>query len=158
MRYSFDDPAADSTPATQYFEILGNRAIYHDGWVAACFHGRVPWIRTARRVRRHRTWELYRIADDFSQGMDLAEQHPDKLAELKALFDAEARSTTSTRSATQQWPARCPPTGRACSAIAARYLLRRACAHARNGDTSLKNTSFELRARFRSRRAAHKAW
>ncbi len=46
MRYSFDDAAAPSRRTTQYFEILGNRAIYHDGWVAACFHGRLPWVRS----------------------------------------------------------------------------------------------------------------
>ena len=59
-------PAGDTT---QYFEILGNRAIYHDGWVAACFHGRVPWIRSqALAFGEAERWELYRIADDFSQG------------------------------------------------------------------------------------------
>ena len=54
---------------TQYFEILGNRAIYHDGWVAACFHGRVPWVRSqAVPFGEEERWELYRITDDFSQG------------------------------------------------------------------------------------------
>ena len=42
MAYSFDDADAPSNHHTQYFEMFANRAIYHDGWVAACFHGRVP--------------------------------------------------------------------------------------------------------------------
>jgi len=93
MRYSFDDPAAPSTRTTQYFEMFGNRAIYHDGWIASCFHGRLPWVR-AQAVSFGDTerWELYNIAEDFSQGVDLAEQFPDKLAELQALFDREARA------------------------------------------------------------------
>jgi arylsulfatase A-like enzyme len=93
MGYSFDDPDAPSAHVTQYFEILGNRALYHDGWVACCFHGRVPWIRSQALPfgEGHEKWELYRIADDFSQADDLAAQHPEKLAELQALFDVEAR-------------------------------------------------------------------
>ena len=93
MRYSFDDPHADSRRTTQYFEIFGNRAVYHEGWIASCFHGRLPWIRTQRPnpFGDAERWELYRLADDFSQGVDLAEQCPDKLAELKTVFDAEAR-------------------------------------------------------------------
>ena len=47
MRYCFTEPAAKSRRQTQYFEILGNRAIYHEGWIASCFHGRLPWIRFA---------------------------------------------------------------------------------------------------------------
>jgi arylsulfatase A-like enzyme len=93
MGYSFDDGGAPSTHVTQYFEILGNRAIYHDGWVACCFHGRVPWIRTQALPfgDGHETWELYRIADDFSQAVDLAAAYPEKLTELRELFDVEAR-------------------------------------------------------------------
>ena len=91
MRYSFDDAAAGSRRTTQYFEILGNRAIYHDGWVAACFHGRLPWVRSqAIPFGEAERWELYRIDDDFSQGRDLATEHPDRLVELRALFDREA--------------------------------------------------------------------
>ena len=93
MRYSFNDAAAPSTRTTQYFEILGNRAIYHDGWIAACFHGRVPWIRSQALPfgEGHERWELYRISDDFSQDVDIAAEYPDKLNELQELFDAEAR-------------------------------------------------------------------
>lgn len=92
MRYSFDNAEADSRRTTQYFEILGNRAIYHDGWIASCFHGRLPWIRThGEPFGDTERWELYHLADDFSQGLDLATIHPDKLDELKAVFDSEAR-------------------------------------------------------------------
>ncbi len=92
LLYSFDDAEAADTHTTQYFEILGNRAIYHDGWMASCFHGRVPWIRLAAFEfdGPQEQWELYNIAEDFSQSNDLAGQHPEKLAELRALFDAEA--------------------------------------------------------------------
>ncbi len=93
MRYSFDDADAAGRRTTQYFEIFGNRAVYHQGWMASCFHGRLPWVRTQRSAAfgDAERWELYHLADDFSQGVDLAAQHPDKLAELKAVFDAEAR-------------------------------------------------------------------
>ena len=93
MRYSFDDGAAAGRRVTQYFEIFGNRAVYQQGWMASCFHGRLPWIRTQRGVPFGATerWELYHLDDDFSQGVDLAGEYPDKLAELKAVFDAEAR-------------------------------------------------------------------
>lgn len=91
--YSFDAADAPSTRTTQYFEILGNRAIYHDGWMASCFHGRVPWLRfvSTEFDGPQERWELYDIANDFSQGHDLSAQHPKKLAELQALFDVEAR-------------------------------------------------------------------
>ncbi|ORX03544.1 arylsulfatase [Mycobacterium szulgai] len=92
MRYSFDSAAADSRRTTQYFEIFGNRAVYQQGWIASCFHGRLPWVRTGSHpFGDTERWELYHLSDDFSQGVDLAEQYPDKLAELKAVFDAEAR-------------------------------------------------------------------
>ncbi len=93
MRYSFDDAAAASRRTTQYFEIFGNRAVYQDGWIASCFHGRLPWVRAQRATPFGDTerWELYHVADDFSQGIDLAAQLPDKLAELQAVFDTEAQ-------------------------------------------------------------------
>ena len=92
MVYSFADKDAASRHTTQYFEILGNRGIYHDGWIASCFHGRVPWIRSqSLPFGAEETWELYNVADDFSQSEDLAAEHPEKLRELQALFDQEAR-------------------------------------------------------------------
>ena len=93
MLTTFDDAHAPSNHRTQYFEILGNRAIYHDGWVAACFHGRLPWIRLAgfEFDGPQEVWELYDITNDFSQSVDLAAREPERLAELQQLFDSEAR-------------------------------------------------------------------
>ncbi|MEQ1699418.1 MAG: arylsulfatase, partial [Ilumatobacteraceae bacterium] len=92
MGYTFDDAAAPSTHHSQYFEILGNRAMYHDGWIASCFHGRLPWIRLQgfEFDGPQEQWELYHVADDFSQAVDLAAERPDKLAELQALFHEHA--------------------------------------------------------------------
>ena len=92
MAYSFDDAAAASRRTNQYFEILGNRAIYADGWMASCFHGRLPWIRLQGLDfdGPQERWELYNIAEDFSQAVDLAATHPEKLAELQALFHRQA--------------------------------------------------------------------
>jgi arylsulfatase len=72
--------------------MFGNRAIYHDGWIASCFHGRVPWNRFGMQpfFGEQEKWELYNIAEDFSQGVDLATTHPDKLDELLDLFHSEA--------------------------------------------------------------------
>ena len=92
MAYTFADRDVASRHTTQYFEILGNRAIYHDGWIASCFHGRVPWIRSkSMPFGADERWELYNVADDFSQSVDLAAEHPEKLNALQVLFDQEAR-------------------------------------------------------------------
>jgi arylsulfatase len=89
---TFADASTPSTHATQYFEILGNRAIYHDGWMASCFHGRLPWIRFAgfEFDGEQEVWELYHVAEDFSQSVDLAAKHPEKLRQLQELFEQEA--------------------------------------------------------------------
>ena len=82
-----------STRTTQYFEILGNRAVYHDGWIASCFHGRVPWIRMQAFEfdGPDEQWELYDVTRDFSQSVDLAAEHPERLAAMQQLFDDEAK-------------------------------------------------------------------
>ena len=92
MKYSFDNASIPSTHTSQYFEILGNRAIYNDGWIASCFHGRLPWIRLQgfEFDGPQERWELYNIEKDFSQAVDLADTHPEKLKELQALFDKQA--------------------------------------------------------------------
>ena len=92
MAYSFAAPTAPSSHVTQYFEILGNRAIYHDGWMASCFHGRVPWVRLVGMPfdGEQERWELYDITTDFSQAVDLAAQYPEKLVELQEIFHREA--------------------------------------------------------------------
>ncbi|MBW2268132.1 MAG: arylsulfatase [Deltaproteobacteria bacterium] len=91
--YSFDDAAAKSRHRTQYFEIFGNRAIYHDGWMASAARGRVPWqiLSPVGRPFEEDPWELYDLRQDFSQARDLAQAHPEKLRELQALFLEEAR-------------------------------------------------------------------
>ena len=90
MSYSFTDAKAPGNHTTQYFETGGHRAIYKDGWVAASFHG-VPWALTGSIGFENNKWELYNIEKDFSQAVDLAAQYPDKLKELQAVFDQEAK-------------------------------------------------------------------
>jgi arylsulfatase len=88
--YSFDDAKAKDRHATQYFEISGNRAIYHDGWFARTIH-RAPWESKPRRALTDTTaWELFDVRSDFSLANDLAAKHPKKLAEMQALFLKEA--------------------------------------------------------------------
>jgi arylsulfatase A-like enzyme len=88
---TFADAKAASAHRTQYFELWGNRAIYQDGWIASALH-RFPWD-WAAPDHDYGTdrWELYNVAKDFSQANDLARKHPEKLEQLKSLFDAEAR-------------------------------------------------------------------
>lgn len=96
MRATFADAGAAPNRRSQYFETLGSRAMYQDGWVAAVFGPRTPWIASLAGLAnwdpRQDTWALYDVAHDYSQAVDVAAQHPQKLAELKALFDAEARA------------------------------------------------------------------
>jgi len=91
MAYSFDDARAPSRRRTQYFEMLGNRAIYHDGWIAATTPPVAPWVVGGPKpdVDDYR-WELYNIAEDFSEAVNLADQEPAKLRELQELFWIEA--------------------------------------------------------------------
>jgi arylsulfatase len=87
---TFDDPEAKDPRVTQYFEIAGNRAIYHDGWYARTIH-RAPWEAKPRRpLEDNSGWELYDVRSDFSLAKDLAAQNPQKLAELQALFLEQA--------------------------------------------------------------------
>lgn len=91
MRYTFDDAKAKSKRTTQYFEMMVNRAIYHDGWVACSRFG-VPWNIAGRSGDfLDAPWELYHIESDFSQADDLAAKNPEKLKELQALFVQEAK-------------------------------------------------------------------
>lgn len=87
--YSFEDPKARERHTTQYFEISGNRAIYHDGWFARTIH-RAPWETQPRHPLTADVWELYDVRSDFSLANDLAAKHPQKLAELQNVFLAEA--------------------------------------------------------------------
>lgn len=83
IRYTFDEPHAPSRRKTQYFEMYGHRAIYHDGWKAVAYHE--PG--TAYGQDR---WELYYLPDDFSECHDLAEARPEKLHELIGRWESEA--------------------------------------------------------------------
>jgi arylsulfatase A-like enzyme len=89
MVYTFDNPQAPSTHKTQYFEIMGNRGIYHDGWFAGTIH-RAPWEQLPRRKLQVDIWELYDTRTDFSLANDLAGSNPAKLKELQGLFMKEA--------------------------------------------------------------------
>ncbi|HSN80967.1 MAG TPA: arylsulfatase, partial [Polyangiales bacterium] len=89
MAYTFDDAAAKDRHVTQYFEMFGNRAIYHDGWFARTIH-RAPWETKPRRPLAEDVWELYDTRADFSLVHDLAAKEPQKLDELQALFMREA--------------------------------------------------------------------
>lgn len=90
MRYAFDDPTAPDQHTTQYFEIGGNRGIYHEGWTAVTKHA-TPWEAMAELPAfADDVWELYG-PDDWTQARDLAAEMPEKLRELQELFLAEAR-------------------------------------------------------------------
>jgi arylsulfatase A-like enzyme len=89
MVYTFEDPKAKDRHTTQYFEIFGNRAIYHDGWLAGTVH-RAPWEHAVRHPLLEDVWELYDVRSDFSLSRDLAKKNPQKLAEMQALFMTEA--------------------------------------------------------------------
>jgi arylsulfatase A-like enzyme len=88
MRYSFDDGDAPTRKETQYYEMLGTRAVWHQGWKAVTEHGPVPLNRG--RFDQDR-WQLFHTDEDRAEAHDLADQHPDKLEELKALWLAEAQ-------------------------------------------------------------------
>ena len=89
MLYTFDNAEAEDHRTTQYFEMFGNRAIYHDGWVAATRHS-IPWVMAELPPLDQDRWELYNVDEDFSQASDLAAENPAKLEELQDLFMQEA--------------------------------------------------------------------
>jgi arylsulfatase len=92
MLYSFDDQDAPSTRTTQYFEMLGNRGVYHDGWIACTTPAGPPWDPNAPDVDpiTGYKWELYNVVNDPTEAHNLADAHADKLQELQLLFYAEA--------------------------------------------------------------------
>jgi arylsulfatase len=90
MLYSTDDAQTGDRRTTQYFEMFGNRGIYHEGWVACTRHS-IPWdSSTPLPALKDDVWELYHVSEDFSQADDLAAREPAKLKELQALFLEEA--------------------------------------------------------------------
>ncbi|MGA9854513.1 MAG: arylsulfatase, partial [Gammaproteobacteria bacterium] len=94
MLYTFNKANANvpSRHHTQYFEMVGNRAIYHDGWIAATTPPSPPWLLgTAKTLPLNEYhWELYNIDKDYSESNDLAAKMPEKLKEMQALFATEA--------------------------------------------------------------------
>ena len=90
--YTFDNAKAPNRHTTQYFEMIGNRAIYKDGWMASTTPLRLPWVTLGPEVSPDDfKWELYNIDEDFSQANDLAAKNPAKLKELQGAFDVEAK-------------------------------------------------------------------
>jgi hypothetical protein len=90
LLYAFNDAKAPGRHKTQYFEIFGNRAIYHDGWFARTIH-RAAWQTTNLPPLATDKWDLYNVKKDFSLTNNLAAQQPAKLKEMQALFMKEAQ-------------------------------------------------------------------
>jgi arylsulfatase len=89
MVYAFNDAAAAERHTTQYFEMFGNRGIYHDGWFARTIH-RAPWQTSGMQPLSSDVWDLYNAKEDFSLTRNLAAAQPAKLEQMKALFMKEA--------------------------------------------------------------------
>jgi len=92
---TFADAKAPEPRKTQYFEIMGSRGIYNDGWFAGTFGPRTPWAPGAKLAdekgnllwdAEKDVWELYNLNEDWTQANDLAQENPKKLAEMKKLF------------------------------------------------------------------------
>ena len=91
MLYSFDDAKAPNRKKRQYYEMFGNRAIWADGWKAVTLHAkRMPWQLNVTLPFDQDEWELYQVEKDFSESTNLADKHPEKLAELQEMFEEEA--------------------------------------------------------------------
>jgi arylsulfatase A-like enzyme len=91
MNYSFDAAEAPNAKQRQYYEMFGNRAIWEDGWKAVTLHAnRMPWDVNVVLPFEDDEWELYHVAEDFSESTNLAETNPEKLEELIAVFEEEA--------------------------------------------------------------------
>ncbi|QDT36236.1 arylsulfatase [Stratiformator vulcanicus] len=89
MVYTFEDADAPERHTTQYFEIFGNRAIYHEGWLARTLH-RAPWETTKMRPLEDDVWDLYNTREDFNLTNNLAAAEPEKLKAMRDLFMKEA--------------------------------------------------------------------
>ncbi|MDM0044533.1 arylsulfatase [Variovorax dokdonensis] len=95
LRYTFADAKAVERKKTQYFEVMGSRAIYQDGWMASVFGPRTPWEpglppSIMSWSPEKDTWELYDLSSDYAQGKDLATANPQKVTDLKKVFDEQA--------------------------------------------------------------------
>jgi arylsulfatase len=89
--YTFDDAKVPTRHTTQYFEMTANRAIYHDGWIASTTPARLPWetLGAAPDPDGYQ-WELYNLANDFSQAKNVARENPEKLRDMQSRFLIEA--------------------------------------------------------------------
>ncbi len=105
--YTLDDAAAAERHTVQYFEMLGSHAIYKDGWWACAKLDKLPWDFSPATMQKFApgaynpgddVWELYYLPDDFSQAHDIADQHPEKVAELRSCSSRRRSGTTSCRS------------------------------------------------------------
>ena len=112
--YTFDQPDAEGRLRTQYFEIMGSRAIYHDGWMASAFGPRIPWVPglppgIQEWTPDHDTWELYNLDEDWTQANDLAAAEPEKLAQMRELFSIEAAKNSVYPVGGGLWVVGCTP-------------------------------------------------
>lgn len=93
--YTFDDASAKNRKPTQFFDNNGSRGVYHEGWFASTFGPLHPWVSAEKGLDKWDSskdvWQLYDLSNDFSQAHDLSAKHPDKLAQMKALFLKEAK-------------------------------------------------------------------
>jgi arylsulfatase A-like enzyme len=95
MKYTFADAIAPGRKKAQYFEIMGSRGVYHDGWMGSVFGPRIPWLfgggpGLVNWNPDKDVWSIYNLTDDYSQSTDLAAKMPDKAQELKDWFSIEA--------------------------------------------------------------------
>jgi arylsulfatase len=87
---TFTNANAPEIRKTQYFEVFSNRALYHDGWVAAHQHT-FPWRQDYAPGFKNEVWELYNINEDFTESVNVADKYPEKLKELKQIWEDEAK-------------------------------------------------------------------
>jgi arylsulfatase A-like enzyme len=130
LAYTFDDPDADGRLRTQYFEIMGSRSIYHDGWRASALGPRLPWVPSAPPgiadwTPDNDVWELYHLEEDWSQANDLAAEMPEKLAQMKEIFLVEATKNKALPIGGGLWVAALHPEQRHFTALHRVELQRR---------------------------------
>ena len=89
--YSFDSPKAEERHKVQYFEVIGNRGIYHNGWMARSTVG-IPWEapKKLNSLEKDDGWQLYDTTKDFSLSNDLAQKEPERLKAMKRMFIEQA--------------------------------------------------------------------
>jgi arylsulfatase A-like enzyme len=94
LAYSIDDAKAPTRHTLQYYYIFGSRSIYHDGWKAELAYPSsfITGNIQSKQTFDENAWELYNLNDDYTERIDLAAKYPEKLAELKALFEEQAKS------------------------------------------------------------------